>query len=148
MAIDPMDVWASMTTKTWPGRYWMADLDVRHLSLVGELLAADSQSYCCILRDDAGLTAILDEAVFKQHDVSEISRQTIGPFKMVSTDGELPFDVVGFLQPLLLELNRAGIKAGPQCAVHADHLFIYERDIARANEIISQFIARAKDHVG
>ena len=48
MAIDPMDVWASMKTKTWPGRYWMADLDARHLSLVGEFLAADSQSYCCL----------------------------------------------------------------------------------------------------
>ena len=148
MAIDPMNVWASMTTKTWPERYWMADLDVRHLSVVGELLVAHSQSYCCILRDEAGLTAIVDETTFQQHKMSEICRQAIGPFKMVSTDSELSFDVVGFLQPLLLELNRAGVKAGPQCAVHADHLFIYERDIARANEIISLFIAGAKHHVG
>ncbi|MCG8359461.1 MAG: hypothetical protein MI920_28175 [Kiloniellales bacterium] len=144
MAIDPMNVWASMATKTWHERYWMADLDLRHLSLVGELLAANVQSYCCILRDEAGLTAIVDEAVFQRHEMAEISRQAVGPFKMISTDGELPFDVVGFLQPLLLELNRAGVKAGPQCAVHADHLFIYERDVARANKIISQFIARAK----
>ena len=77
-------------------------------------VVATSQSYCRILRDEAGLTAIVDEAVFKQHEMSEISRQAIGPLKMVSTDGELPFDVVGFLQPLLLELNRAGVKAGPQ----------------------------------
>ena len=71
-------------------------------------------------------------------------RERFGPFKIISTDGDLPFDVVGFLQPLLLELNTRGIKAGPQCAAVFDHLFIYEKDIAQAEVVIDQFIEKAK----
>ncbi|MCG8694488.1 MAG: hypothetical protein MI806_25045, partial [Minwuiales bacterium] len=71
-------------------------------------------------------------------------RDRFGPFRIVSTDGELPFDVIGFLQPVLLELNAQGIKAGPQCGAVFDHLFIYEKDIDQAERILLDFIEKAK----
>ena len=91
MSIDPMAVWANMTLKIWPERYWM-----------------------------------------------------FGPFRVVSTDGELPFDVIGFLGPVLRVLNEHGIKAGPQCGAVFDHLFIYERDVERAMAFLEDFISQAR----
>ncbi|MFF0223181.1 hypothetical protein [Streptomyces sp. NPDC004629] len=62
----------------------------------------------------------------------------------MSTDGELPFEVVGFLRPILEVLNNAGIKAGPICATDHDHLFIYEKDIEQAEANIDEFIATSR----
>ncbi|GEN29084.1 hypothetical protein HVA01_27300 [Halovibrio variabilis] len=72
-------------------------------------------------------------------------RDYFGSFRVVSTDGDLPFDVIGFLRPVLELLNNEGIKAGPQCGAVFDHLFIYERDVERANALLEDFISKARD---
>ncbi|MCD1619296.1 hypothetical protein K7H20_14590 [Salipiger manganoxidans] len=52
-----------------------------------------------------------------------------------------------FLRPVIEELNDASIKADPKYGAHYDHLFIFERDTARAEAMVADFIERAKMHV-
>lgn len=101
--------------------------------------------YSCLIRDQAGVSAIVEESAVEHLKFDVSVRDCFGPFRVVSTDGELPFDVIGFLGPVLKVLNNEGIKAGPQCGAVFDHLFIYERDIERANTLIEDFISKAKD---
>ncbi|MCR9255144.1 MAG: hypothetical protein NXI16_03520 [Alphaproteobacteria bacterium] len=144
MAIDPIAVWADMTLKTWPERYWMLDLAEGDAAPAAEAVSTASGRYACLIRDQAGISVVID-----QESAEELARQVpvrdrFGPFRVVSTDGDLPFDVIGFLKPVLERLNAEGIKAGPQCGAVFDHLFIYEKDIDRAETVLEDFIAWAK----
>lgn len=144
MTIDPMKVWAGMSIRTWPERNWMVDLDADRGEAALAAMAGSRARYCCLIRDQAGPSLVVDDETWREHGAGVPERDRFGPFKVVSTDGELPFDVIGFIRPVLQELNGAGIKAGPQCGAVFDHLFIYEKDIARAEAMIADFIARAK----
>lgn len=145
MAIDPYKVWANMKLKTWPERYWMVDLFDGAAEAVIRVVISSTSRYCCFIRDQAGLSVLTDEETVTSLEAEVTPRARFGPFRVVSTDGELPFDVIGFLQPALKELNGQGIKAGPQCGAVFDHLFIYEKDIERAEEILEEFIKNAKN---
>lgn len=59
------------------------------------------------------------------------------------TDGDLPFDVIGFLRPVLEFLNNEGIKQA--CGAVFDHLFIYEGGAGRAITLLEGFISKARD---
>ncbi len=142
-----MQVWAQMRLKTWPERYWMIDLPPASRAVALRALAASESRYHCIIQDQAGYSLIVDETTWATLREEVTPRDTFGPFRIVSTDGELPFDVIGFLRPVLQELNAQGIKAGPQCGAVFDHLFIYEKDIDRAEMLLDGFIARAKSMV-
>ncbi len=144
MAIDPYKVWANMRLKIWPERYWMVDLSERGAEAVSKMVISGASRYCSVIRDQAGFSVIADEKTVASLQTGITPRGRFGPFRVVSTDGELPFDVIGFLHPALKELNGQGIKAGPQCGAVFDHLFIYEKDIKRAKEILEEFIERAK----
>lgn len=144
MYIDPMAVWANMTLKTWPERYWMLDLSDTSAQDVANVFVASDARYSCLIRDQAGVSAIVDEAAVERLKSVIPIRDSFGPFQVISTDGELPFDVIGFLGPALRALNEQGIKAGPQCGAVFDHLFIYERDIERANALLEDFISQAR----
>lgn len=145
--IDPVQVWADMTLRTWPERYWMLDLAADQAAPALAAMAASEARYCCIIRDQAGLSLVVDEDTWSAHGKSVVERDRFGPFRVVSTDGDLPFNVIGFLRPVLEELNGAGIKAGPQCGAVFDHLFIFEKDIDRAEAILAKFIERARTQV-
>ncbi|MEO3429499.1 hypothetical protein AAFN88_11610 [Pelagibius sp. CAU 1746] len=144
MAIDPIAVWANMKLKTWPERYWMLALSDDNASAAAAAMRNAEGRYASLIRDQGCLSVILDEAALAELEKEAPVRERFGPFKIVSTDGELPFDVIGFLRPLLEVLNGAGIKAGPQCGADFDHLFIYEKDIRRAEELMDGFVAAAK----
>lgn len=145
MSIDPIAVWANMKLKVWPERYWMLDLGNASARDAASVFVASDDRYSCLIRDQAGVSMIAEEAAVEQLK-SEVSiRDCFGPFRVVSTDGELPFDVIGFLGPVLKVLNDEGIKAGPQCGAVFDHLFIYERDVERANTLLENFISEARD---
>jgi hypothetical protein len=124
VAIDPMKVWANMSLKTWPERYWMIDLESAQGAVAMAALSASVARYCCVIRDQAGLSVVVDDKTWAAHGNGVPVRDKFGPFRVVSTDGELPFNVIGFVRPVLQELNGAAIKAGPQCGAVFDHLFI------------------------
>lgn len=145
MAIDPYKVWANMKLKTWPERYWMVDLFDGAAEAAARAVVSSASRYSCVIRDQAGLSVIADEETVTSLEAEVTPRDRFGPFRVISTDGELPFDVIGFLHPVLKELNSRGIKAGPQCGAVFDHLFIYEKDIKKAVEILEEFIERAKN---
>lgn len=144
MSIDPMAVWANMTLKIWPERYWMLDLSDTSAQDVANVFVASDARYSCLIRDQAGVSAIVDEAAVERLKTEVSIRDSFGPFRVVSTDGELPCDVIGFLGPVLRLLNEQGIKAGPQCGAVFDHLFIYDRDIERAMALLEDFINQAR----
>jgi len=144
MSIDPMAVWANMTLKIWPERYWMLDLSDTSAPDVANVFVASDARYSCLIRDQAGVSAIVEEAAVERLKTEVSIRDSFGPFRVISTDGELPFDVIGFLGPVLRVLNEHGIKAGPQCGAVFDHLFIYERDVERAMALLEDFINQAR----
>ncbi|MBT2773715.1 hypothetical protein J7J47_15920 [Halomonas sp. ISL-60] len=146
MSIDPMAVWANMTLKVWPERYWMLDLSDTSAQDVANVFAVSDARYSCLIRDQAGVSAIVEEAAVERLKTQVSIRDSFGPFRVVSTDGELPFDVIGFLGPVLRALNEQGIKAGPQCGAVFDHLFIYERDVKRAVALLDDFINQAREN--
>ncbi|MDQ7732637.1 hypothetical protein QT231_07995 [Halomonas sp. SpR1] len=145
MSIDPIAVWANMKLKIWPERYWMLDLGDASASAAASVFIEFDDRYSCLIRDQAGVSAIVEETAFERLKSEVTVREYFGPFRVVSTDGDLPFDVIGFLRPVLELLNNEGIKAGPQCGAVFDHLFIYERDIERANTLLEDFISKARD---
>ncbi|MDQ7729837.1 hypothetical protein [Halomonas sp. SpR8] len=145
MSIDPMAVWANMTLKVWPERYWMLDLSDTSAQDVANVFVASDARYSCLIRDQSGVSAIVEEAAVERLKTQVSIRGSFGPFRVVSTDGELPFDVIGFLGPVLRALNEQGIKAGPQCGAVFDHLFIYERDVKRAVALLEGFINQARE---
>ncbi|SNY97173.1 hypothetical protein [Halomonas sp. hl-4] len=124
-----------MKLKTWPERYWMLDLGDVSASDVDSVFVECDGRYSCLIRDQAGVSAIVEEIAFERLKSEVTVRGYFGPFRVVSTDGDLPFDDIGFLRPVLELLNNEGIKAGPQCGAVFDHLFIYERDVERANTL-------------
>lgn len=144
MSIDPMAVWANMTLKIWPERYWMLDLSDASAQDAASAFVASDARYSCFIRDQAGISAMVDETAVERLKFVVSIRDSFGPFRVLSTDGELPFDVIGFLGPALRALNEEGIKAGPQCGAVFDHLFIYERDIERAKALLEDFISQAR----
>ncbi len=145
VATDPYKVWANMKLKIWPERYWMVDLMEADAGWAAEVVSTSVERYSCIIRDQAGLSVVVDGETWENLGKQVTPRDQFGPFKIVSTDGNLPFDVIGFLQPALKELNTQGIKAGPQCGAVFDHLFIYEKDVTRAEEILNAFISEANN---
>ncbi|WP_277809716.1 hypothetical protein [Chromohalobacter canadensis] len=145
MSIDPMSVWANMQFKIWPERYWMLELGDASASDAASVFVECDDRYCCLIRDQAGVSAIVEEKAFERLKSVVKVRECFGPFRVVSTDGDLPFDVIGFLRPVLELLNNEGIKAGPQCGAVFDHLFIYESDVERANALLEDFISKARE---
>ncbi|MBZ5876782.1 hypothetical protein [Chromohalobacter israelensis] len=145
MSIDPMSVWANMQLKVWPERYWMLQLGDASASYAASVFVSSDDRYSCLIRDQAGVSAIVQEKAYELLKSEVTVRECFGPFRVVSTDGDLPFDVIGFLRPVLEFLNDEGIKAGPQCGAVFDHLFVYERDVDRAYTLLEDFIRKARE---
>ena len=146
--IDPIAVWATMKLKVWPERYWMAALADGDAKIAAEAIVESRDRYSCLIRDQGCLSLLAEESTLRSVENQTAVSQKFGPFKIVSTDGELPFNVVGFLRPVLEVLNREGIKAGPQCGADFDHLFIFEKDIDEAQRLLADFIETAKSRRG
>ncbi len=143
-SIDPVLVWANMTLKTWPETYWMLAIDDADSGPAAQAVVAAAGKYASVIRDQGCVSLIVDEAGLAVFEESATARERFGPFKIVSTDGELPFNVIGFLRPVLEVLNGQGVKAGPQCGADFDHLFIFEKDIDRALDLMDAFIDKAR----
>lgn len=140
-----MLVWANMKMKIWPERYYMLYTPAQNAGSVAQAAASASGKYSCVIIDQGGVSATVDEETAVAIEGHCTLKGKFGPFRLVSTDGELPFNVIAFLRPLLEVLNREGVKAGPQCGADFDHLFIFEDKIDRAKTLIDDFIAVAKE---
>lgn len=144
MSRDPVAVWAEQTIKVWPENYYLIDVGDDGLRLALKALEISKSRYACIIRDQTGFSLVIDEntlgAVFGQ----AVVRQKYGPLKVISTDSPLPFDVVGFIQAALRDINGAGYKAAPQCGLAADHFFTGAADIDAVENLFRQLIDKAK----
>lgn len=66
MSIDPITVWANMRMKNWPERYWMMSLgDASARNVAGVFVESDGR-YSCLIRDQAGVSAIVEEAAVER----------------------------------------------------------------------------------
>ena len=144
MSRDPVAVWAKMTVKVWPESYWLIDLADDQLALAVKALEQSRARYACVIRDQTGFCLTIDHATWDAIAGTTSPRQKFGPLKVISTDSPLPFDVVGFIQAALREVNGAGFKAAPQCGAAADHFFTGANDIDAVAGLFRQLIARAK----
>lgn len=144
MSRDPVAVWAEMTVRVWPESYWLIDLAEDQLPLAVKALQQSQSRYACVIRDQTGFCLTIDQTTWDAIPGTVLPRQKFGPLKVISTDSPLPFDVVGFIQAALREVNGAGFKAAPQCGAAADHFFTGENDIQAVAGLFQQLIARAK----
>ncbi len=144
MSRDPVSVWAEQTIKVWPESYWLIDLADDQLSVAVAALQKSRAQYVCVIRDQTGFCLTIDDETWKAIGHTAVARQKFGPLKVLSTDSPLPFDVVGFIQAALREVNGAGLKAAPQCGAAADHFFTGADDIHRVERLFHQLIEKAK----
>lgn len=63
MSIDPITVWADMNLKIWPEQYWMLNLDDASAPDAARVFVASYDRYSCLIRDQAGVSAIVEETV-------------------------------------------------------------------------------------
>ena len=141
MPHDPHAVWATMEMKTWPEAYWFAHVPPSMRDRVVAMLSTPSTAYAAINQDQNGFSLVVDEARWQTcfGDAGDIEKY--GPVKVISTDGELPFDVTGFIQAALKPINGAGYKAAPQCGIMHDHFVVPADDIGKVAEIFDNFRA-------
>ncbi|MBN8943159.1 MAG: hypothetical protein J0H01_26880 [Rhizobiales bacterium] len=144
MPIDPLAVWASMPLKTWPERYWFVHVPGDRSDLILAVLNSTSSAYCCINQDQGGFSLVVDEDRWTSVFAHAGPLEKYGPLKVVSTDGDLPYDVTGFIKAALVPINGAGYKAAPQCGVKFDHFLVPEADIARVQGLFADFIASTR----
>jgi hypothetical protein len=144
MSRDPVSVWAEQTVKVWPESYWLIDLSPEHLALALRAVELSKSRYVCVIRDQTGFCLTIDQETWEAVSGGVVPRQKFGPLKVISTDSPLPFDVVGFIQAALREVNGAGYKAAPQCGAAADHFFTGEADIKAVEKLFHALIERAK----
>lgn len=144
MPIDPVAVWAEQTIKIWPESYWLLDIGHEDLPGAAKALEVSTARYACIIRDQMGFSIIIDEDTKAALGSAIAPRQSFGPLKVISTDSPLPFDVVGFIQAALREVNGAGFKAAPQCGAASDHFFTSAQDIDAVAGLFETLIERAK----
>ncbi|WP_338666004.1 hypothetical protein VQH23_12670 [Pararoseomonas sp. SCSIO 73927] len=144
MPHDPFDVWADMAIKIWPENYWLVGLAPGSLPVAARALEDSTSRYACIIQDQTGFSVVVDETVFGGMKDSPAVRASFGPLKVISTDSPLPFDVVGFIQAALREVNGAGYKAAPQCGAAADHFFTGAADIEMVEAQFRRLISDAR----
>lgn len=61
-----------------------------------------------------------------------------GPFRMLTLDEELPWNVVGFFARVAGALADAGIVIGALSSFSRDHVLVKEADAAKASEVLSR----------
>ena len=148
MPHDPFDVWADMAIKVWPEEYWLVDLAPGALALAMRALQESDGRYACLIQDQMGFSMVVEQAVYLGLRREPALRQAFGPLKVISTDSPLPFDVVGFIQAALREVNGAGFKAAPQCGAAADHFFTGAADIGAVEALFRKLIGDARARRG
>jgi hypothetical protein len=144
MSRDPVAVWAEQTIKVWPESYYLIDVGDDGLALALKALEISTSRYACVIRDQTGFSLVVDEETWGVVAGQAVIREKFGPLKVISTDSPLPFDVVGFIQAALREVNGAGFKAAPQCGLAADHFFTGAADIEAVEGLFRQLIEKAK----
>lgn len=110
-------------------------------------LQASEAHYAFVIRDQPSLFLVTDEDSWRTEGANASESDRFGLFQVVSTDGKLPVNVIGFLRPILEELNNAGIRVGPQCGAIFDYRFIFGRDIVQAELVLATFLERGKEQV-
>ncbi len=83
-----------------------------------------------LLRDAREVTLLLEEADWHTMRHAARDARTEGPFRLVTLDIELQWNVVGYLARVTEILAAAGLSVGALSAFSRDHLLVKQDDLA------------------
>jgi hypothetical protein len=87
-------------------------------------------------REAEGMTAIVPEDVATRHALASTFR-----CRRITLSVHSSLEAVGFLAVITTALAEAGIGVNPVSAYYHDHLFIAERDVDIALEVLRRFVS-------
>lgn len=98
-------------------------------------------AYASVIRDQTGFSLFVDSRTWSEIGNEKAERAKFGPLRVISTEGDLPFDVTGFIGAALAPVNGQGFKAAPVCGLRADHFFTSDEHIEAVAAIFEKFTA-------
>lgn len=125
-----------MTLGVEPGRYALLgfpepplDRDLAHLEGAGP---------CQVIREGGETTLLLEaeaaEQALERHPGASIERALV----WIRFEGAMAWDLVGFLALVTGDLAAAGVPLGAVCGFSRDHLFVPERHLPAALEVLGR----------
>ena len=94
-----------------------------------------------LLRDAHEVTLLLDEIDFQTIRHAIRDARTEGPFRLVTFNIELGWNVVGYFALVAGILAEAQIPIGAVSAFSRDHLLIKQEDLAKALKVLGGHVA-------
>jgi hypothetical protein len=93
-------------------------------------LSPRPDSVFMLLRDAHEVTLLLEEGDWQTMRHAARDARTEGPFRLVTLDIELQWNVVGYLARVTEILAAAGLSVGALSAFSRDHLLVKQDDLA------------------
>jgi len=118
----------SMTPELQPGVFVFATSPQFDSNVLAQALMT--------FREAEGVTAILPEDVATRHALAWTFR-----CRCITLSVHSSLEAVGFLAVITTALAEAGIGVNPVSAYYHDHLFIAERDVNKALEVLRRLVS-------
>jgi hypothetical protein len=137
---EARSLWAATRVRVWPERYWLVSLPTDAVAHVAEWFAGVAGSFGGIVADWDELSLTLPENIWLGSPLRARARSASGPFRAISFDVELPFEITGYLAPVAARLASAGVSIVPQCGYSRDHVLVREEQLETAVSTIRALV--------
>src|ERR1044072_9063085 len=104
-------------------------------------LSPRAESNFMLLRDPFEVTLLVEESDWPAMGHAARHARTQAPFRLVTLDVELGWDVVGFLAHVTAILAAAAVPVGALSAFSRDHLLIKQDDLGKALRVLGEHVA-------
>lgn len=143
LSSEARSLWAATRVLVWPERYWLVSLPGDAVSHAAEWFAGVAGTFGGIVADRDELSLTLPENMWLGSPLRARARSATGPFRAITFDIELPFEVTGYLAPVAERLASAGVSIVPQCGYSRDHLLVREEQLESAVTTIRALVEEA-----
>lgn len=120
----------------------------REPPLAADLIPLARELPCQAVREGGETTLLVPEAelaaILARHPGAEAERG----LAWIRFESPMAWDLVGFLALVTGRLAAAGVPLGAVCAFHRDHLFVAERHLGRAREVLRGLFPEALPATG
>jgi len=140
---EARSLWAATRVRVWPERYWLVSLPTDAVPHVAEWFAGIAGSFGGIIADRDELSLTLPENMWLGSPLRARARSAAGPFRAITFDIELPFDVAGYLAPAAERLAAAGVSIVAQCGYSRDHVLVREEQLEPALSTLRALVEEA-----
>ncbi|HEX9638219.1 MAG TPA: ACT domain-containing protein [Acidobacteriota bacterium] len=110
----------------------LASLPLAALPAAARLLSSARGGFGAVVAERDEVTLTMERSQWQSSALRRRARGEAGPFRAITIDLDLGFEVCGFLAPAAERLAGAGVSIVPQCGYRKDHLLVLETQLERA----------------